>query len=66
MAEKREMVREAPHSWCKLCMSNGEEKNGCKHSVGRPRECQMNVHEGDTRILYFIAQEGPRGKGRLP
>ena len=62
MAKKREMVREASQSWEGVYVSNGEDKDCCKHSDGRPKECKMNVDEGDTKIL--LQRRGQ--EGRIP
>lgn len=54
------VLREASYSWYGLGQSNEEDKDCCKHSVGRPRVCK-NVHKGDTRIHYLLQTRGQEG-----
>ena len=59
--QRKGVLREASHSWYSLCMSDREDKDRCKHSVGRPRVCK-NVQEcaqgGHKDLLQRRGQEG--------
>lgn len=59
------VLREASYSWYGLVMSNGEHKDCCKHSVGRPEACK-SVHKGDTRSYYLLQRRGQEGMEGCP